>query len=130
MRLVSIYPKTAADDIKYNQRKGDNMSDTVHNWDIEALNQMQTEIQKIHDILSENRDLLVSEGFEILQSWQGKAGKKILFVTTANAGKVNNLIERYEQLNEQLGTIINQCYVPCEEEIVSKVSQLGHNLRW
>ena len=106
------------------------MSDTVHNWDIEALKHMQAEIQKIHDILSENRDLLVSEGFEILQSWQGKAGKKILFVTTANAGKVNNLIERYEQLNEQLGTIINQCYVPCEEEIVSKVSQLGHNLRW
>ena len=106
------------------------MSDTVHNWDIEALKQMQTEIQKIHDILSENRDLLVSEGFEILQDWHGKAGKKILFVTAANAGKVNNLIERYEQLNEQLGTIINQCYVPCEEEIVSKVSQLGHNLRW
>lgn len=106
------------------------MSDTVHNWDIEALKQMQTEIQKIHDILSENRDLLVSEGFEILQNWQGKAGKKILFVTATNADKVNSLIEKYEQLNEQLGTIINQCYVPCEEEIVSKVSQLGHNLRW
>lgn len=106
------------------------MSDTVHNWDIEALKQMQTEIKKIHGILSENRDLLVSEGFEILQDWHGKAGKKILFVTAANAGKVNNLMERYEHLDEQLSTIINQCYAPCEEEILSKVSQLGHNLRW
>ncbi len=105
------------------------MSETVHNWDIEALQQMQTEIQKVHDILSENRDLLVSEGFEILQNWQGRAGKKILFVTAANAGKVDNLIERYAQLNEQLGTIINQCYVPCEEEIRLKVMSLGHNWR-
>lgn len=106
------------------------MNDTVHNWDIEALKQIQTEMERIYGILSENRDLLVSEGFEILQNWHGKAGKKILFVTAANAGKLNNLIERYEQLDEQLGTIINQCYVPCEEEIKSKVSQLGHNLRW
>ncbi len=103
------------------------MSETVHNWDIEALQQMQTEIQKVHNILSENRDMLVSEGFEILQNWQGRAGKKILFVTAANAGKVDNLIERYAQLNEQLGTIINQCYVPCEEEIKLKISALGHN---
>ena len=106
------------------------MSDTVHNWEIEALKQMQTEIQKIHGVLSENRDLLVSEGFEILRDWHGKAGKKFLFVTAANAEKVNDLIERYSQLDEQLGTIINQCYVPCEEEIALKVSQLGHNLRW
>lgn len=103
------------------------MSETVHNWDIEALQQMQTEIQKVHDILSENRDLLVSEGFEILQNWQGRAGKRILFVTAANAGKVDSLIKRYAQLNEQLGAIINQCYVPCEEEIRLKVMSLGHN---
>ncbi|MCM1060279.1 MAG: hypothetical protein NC452_08285 [Eubacterium sp.] len=105
------------------------MGETVHNWDIEALREMREEIQKVRNILAENRDLIVSEGFEILQNWQGKAGQKFLFVTAANAGKVDSLIKRYDQLNEQLGTVINQCYSPCEEEIMSKISQLGHNWR-
>lgn len=106
------------------------MADTVHMWDIEALTQLKGEMQKVHDILSQNRDLLASEGFEILQNWQGMAGKKAIFVTISNAEKIDELVTKYASHIEQLDSIINKCYVPCEEEIVSKVSQLGHNLNW
>lgn len=102
------------------------MAETVHNWDIQALTQMKEQMQKVHDILAENRDLLASEGFEILQNWQGMAGKKAMFVTAANAGKVDELVTKFDNLIEQLDTVINKCYIPCESEITNIISKLTY----
>lgn len=101
------------------------MSDTVHNWDIEEMERLKGEIQKLHDVLSENKDLLVSEGFELLKDWQGRAGKTLLTVTASDAGTLETLVKNFGQLIENLDSIITKCYSPCEQEIKQKVSQLS-----
>ncbi len=100
------------------------MSDTVHNWDIEVLEQMRSEMQKLCDVLKENREYITSEGFELLSGWQGRAGRKMLLVTASDADRLENIIERYSQLIEQLDSIITKCYTPCEADIIKITSQL------
>ena len=100
------------------------MSDIAHNWDIEEMERLKGEIQKLRDVLSENKDLLVSEGFELLHNWQGKAGQTLLTVTASDAGTLEKLTKNFEQLIEKLDSIITKCYEPCEQEIKQKVSQL------
>lgn len=100
------------------------MSDTVHNWDIDALRLIQSEIQKLVSILGENKDLLVSEGFELLQDWQGRAGRKMVLVTAAEAETLDSLVKGFSSLDERLGDVIGKCYEPCENEIRASVSNL------
>ena len=42
------------------------MAENIHNWDIQTLDQMKTEIDNIIGILTENENLLESQGFELL----------------------------------------------------------------
>lgn len=100
------------------------MSDTVHNWDIDALRAIQSEIQRLGGVLAENKDLLVSEGFELLQDWQGRAGRKMLLVTAANAQTLDDLVKGFSELYERLDDVINKCYEPCENEIRANISKL------
>lgn len=96
------------------------MSDTVHNWDIEEMERLKGEIQKLRDVLSENKDLLVSEGIDLLQDWQGKTGQTLLTVTASDAGTLETLTKGFEQLIEKLDNIIEKCYKACEQEILNK----------
>ena len=52
------------------------MSDTVHNWDIDTLKLMITEINRIIETLSGNVTLLEQKGFELMTEWQGRRAKK------------------------------------------------------
>lgn len=100
------------------------MSDTVHNWDIDTLKLMITEINRIIETLSGNITLLEQKGFELMTEWQGKAGKKIMLKTIANTGDIGALIKRYENLKNQLNDVVTKCYEPCEAELKSKASNL------
>lgn len=100
------------------------MSGTAYNWDIDALIQMGAEILKLRDVLKENKDLLASEGFELLKDWKGKAGTAIKLLTVSDAESLENLIKRLTQLSDRLGDIVTKCYEPCESEIKASVSKL------
>lgn len=100
------------------------MPETVYNWDIEAMERLRAEIGRLRDVLAENRDLLVSEGFELIGDWQGSAGRKMFMVTAASADRLDKLIENYSRLSEQLENVISKCCAPCENEIAAKVKKL------
>lgn len=100
------------------------MAENVYNWDIQILNQMRSEIDNIINILAENEKLLESQGFELLGDWQGKAGRKMLLVTAANAGDISELVKGYTALRDELNDIITKCYEPCESEITAKANKL------
>lgn len=100
------------------------MAETVFNWDIQALTQLRGELQKLHDVLSDNKGLLTQEGFELMSSWRGKSGAKLMVVTAASAEELDKLVQKYGELIERLDKIISSCYEPCENEIISKVKQL------
>lgn len=100
------------------------MAENIHNWDIQTLDQMKTEIDNIIGILTENENLLESQGFELLGDWQGLAGRKIMLVTAANAGEISGLIKGYTSLRDELNDIITKCYEPCENEIKAKATKL------
>lgn len=100
------------------------MSETIHRWDIDIISQMKNEISIICKSLEENRNLLVSEGFEILGDWHGMAGNKAVFVTAANAETLTNLISGYKEMEEYLDCMITKHYVPCEENVKSRTVML------
>ena len=100
------------------------MAETVHNWDTDALKMIMTEIERIKETLSENEQLLESEGFSLMTEWQGRAGKKIMLKTISNAGGVEQLITGFSELKDQLGDIITKCYEPCEQELAQRASKL------
>ncbi|MGN0553931.1 MAG: hypothetical protein ACI4I1_11125 [Oscillospiraceae bacterium] len=100
------------------------MSETIHNWDIEALLQLKQKLQQAHDALSEEKEILTGISFSLLNDWQGKAGYRYFNVTAASAGEINEIINKYAELIQQLESIISQCYEPCENEIRQKIMKL------
>lgn len=96
----------------------------VHNWDINTMRQMQSELNKLNDILKENKELLNSESFEITESLKGLAGAKVMFKTISTALALQKDIDKCESLSSYINDLITKCYEPCEQEITSKVSQL------
>lgn len=99
------------------------MAETVHNWDIEALRQTAEQLDKLHGILSENKDILVNN-VHLLLDWQGAAGRKAFIATAANAQELDKLTEKYSELSQRLSDIIKNCYEPCEAEIMAKTAEL------
>lgn len=99
------------------------MAETVHNWDIEALRQTAEQLNKLHGILSENKDILVNN-VHLLLDWQGAAGRKAFIAIAANAQELDKLTERYSELSQRLSDIIKNCYEPCEAEIMAKTAEL------
>lgn len=99
------------------------MAETVHNWDIEALRQTAEQLNKLHGILSENKDILVNN-VHLLLDWKGAAGRKAFIATAANAQELDKLTERYSELSQRLSDIIKNCYEPCEAEIMAKTAEM------
>lgn len=96
----------------------------VHNWDINTMRQMQSELNKLNDILKENKDLLNSQSFELSDNLKGLAGMKIMFKTISTAAALQSDIEKCERLSNYINDVIAKCCEPCEQEITAKVSQL------
>lgn len=100
------------------------MSDTIHNWNIEAMRQMGIQLKQAHDMLTEEKSIMSGISFELPEHFKGKAGEKFLNVTIEDAAELDVIIQEYEQLMQKLELLINTCYSPCENDIRQKVNAL------
>ena len=100
------------------------MDREIHNWDIDALNQLCSNIDSIVSSLRENTSLIATSSFELMQKWTGNSGAKLIWANTASVMEIEGLAQKLEEKREELSKLIENCYQPCEDEIRNKVGNL------
>lgn len=96
----------------------------IYKWDTEQMTYLYKALNSQLEYLKGKRDFLISVNQDVNSCWQGLSHSEFENLLNINIEKFDDAVSQLSSQLETLDYIINQCYVPCEEDINSKLSEL------
>ena len=100
---------------------------TTIKWDIDRLNEQINALKSNQESLEQNRTLLAGTDDKVREAWQSIAGGTFGELMEIDLENFDNAINLLSKLIEDLSSVVNNCYIPCEQEISRIVNQLASN---
>lgn len=96
----------------------------IYKWDTEQMICLYNILDSQLEYLKGKRDFLASVNQDVNSCWQGLSHSEFENQINVNIEEFDDTVSK---LSEQLNTldyVIHKCYIPCEEEISNKLSEL------
>lgn len=96
----------------------------IYKWDTEQMTYLYNALNSQLEYLKGKRDFLVSVNQDVNSCWQGLSHSEFENQINVNIEEFDNTVSKLSEQVNTLDYIIHKCYMPCEEEISDKLSEL------
>ncbi len=93
-------------------------------WDTSSMTLLAKELSEENEIIKINKSFLESINSVVEKAWQGYAGRTFDQRMDIDAENLQKVITGIEGLIDDLNSVINDCYEPCENEITAELNNL------
>ncbi|MCM1172156.1 MAG: hypothetical protein NC393_08530 [Clostridium sp.] len=99
-------------------------------WDIDEMWTMHANLKKQKKLLSEEVTKLVNARIKLLDDWKGYAADEYGKLLVFDLERIKEIINGLDKQINDLSTIIEKYYEPCDKEVKQKIIKKQSIMKW